>query len=70
MPYGQFVSNLNDKQVYEIEFDSKRYQIEIEILESTEEYIHVMMAIDDGTLPASILPLTYSFIRKKPGSAI
>jgi hypothetical protein len=30
------------------------------------KYIHVMVAVDDGSLPASIAPLTHSFICQKP----
>ena len=50
---------------YEVEVYSKKYQVEIEILENTEQYVHVMVAVDDGSIPASILPVTLSFIRKK-----
>jgi hypothetical protein len=68
MPYDQFVSALGENQVYEVEFDSKPYQVEIEILANTEQYVHVAMAVDDGSLPASILPVIDSFIRNKPSS--
>jgi hypothetical protein len=40
----QLAATLVDKeQVYEVELDSKMYQVEVEILESTEEYFHVMV---------------------------
>jgi len=35
------------------------------MLESTEEYFHVMVAVDDGSLPASIVPETRTFICNK-----
>jgi hypothetical protein len=60
MSYGQLASELWDHRVYEVELDSKKYQVELEILEST---VNVMVAVDGGSLPASILPLTHSFIR-------
>jgi hypothetical protein len=41
---------------------SKQYQVEVELLENTERYLHVMVTLDDGSLPASISPLTRSFI--------
>lgn len=63
---GQLVSELNEVQAYEVEFESKRYQVEVELLENTEKYLHVMVAIDDGSLPGSMLPLTDSFICQKP----
>ena len=61
----QLVSELRDMQVYEVELDSKKYPVEVEILENTDEYVHVMVAVDDGGLPASIWPLTNTFIRSK-----
>ena len=66
MPCEQLVSELHDAQAYEVEFESKQYQVEVEILENTQEYLHVIVAVDDGSLPASILPLTHSFICQKP----
>ena len=57
MSCGQLVSELHD---------AKQYQVEVELLENTEKYLHVMVAVDDGSLPASISPLTHSFICQKP----
>ena len=62
----ELVSELHEVQAYEVEFESQQYQVEVELLENTEKYLHVMVAVDDGTLPASIFPLTLSFIRQKP----
>lgn len=66
----RLVSALEDVQAYEVELDSRRYQVEVELLENTNEYVHVMVAVDDGSLPASIVPSTETFIRRKsvPGS--
>jgi hypothetical protein len=61
----QLASTLDKEQVYEVELDAKTYQVEVEMLESTEEYLHVMVAIDDGSLPASMMPVTQSFICNK-----
>ena len=65
MSCGQLVSELHELQVYEVEFESRRYQVEVELLEDTEKYLHVMVAVDDGSLPASLSPLTHSFICHK-----
>jgi hypothetical protein len=62
---AQLVSALHDLQAYEVEFDSKPYQVEVELLENTETYIHVRVSVDDGSLPASIMPLTHTFICQK-----
>ena len=66
MSCGDLVSELHETQAYEVEFESKQYQVEVELLENTEEYLHVMVAVDDGSLPASLLPSTHTFIRRKP----
>ncbi|SRR5258708_4750701 len=65
--YEQISSQLSDLQAYEIEADSKTYQVEVELVERTDNYVHVIVAVDDGSLPASIAPATRSFIRHKGG---
>src|SRR5262249_10065118 len=50
-------------QVYEVEFDSEQHQVEVELLESTPDYLHISISVDDGSLPASLRPTTGSFIR-------
>jgi len=61
----QLAAALEEEHVYEVELDSKRYQVEVDMLESTEEYFHVMVAVDDGGLPEAMLPEIESFIRYK-----
>jgi hypothetical protein len=53
---------------YEVESGSKTYQVELSVLEETESYLHVSIGVDDGSLPASICPLTGSFVHYKGGS--
>ena len=65
MSCDQLVSELPDVRVYEVELGSKHYQVEVDLLENTEKYVHVMVAVDDGSLPASISPLTHSFVCQK-----
>ena len=65
MSCEQLTAELADDQVYEVEFESRKYQVEVELLENTERYLHVAVAVDDGSLPASFRPLTDSFIRNK-----
>ena len=64
-PLDQLLLELRDVQAYEVEQDSKTYQVEVQILENTETYLHVLVAVDDGSLPASFLPLSETFIRQK-----
>ena len=67
---AQLVSDLHEGQAYEVELDSKQYQVEVELLEETEKYLHVIVSVDDGSLPASIFPLTRSFICQKPAESL
>ena len=59
------LSELRDPQVYEVELDSKKYQVEVQLLENTDKYVHVIVAVDDGSLPASVFPVTHDFILDK-----
>ena len=62
---AELVAELPDEQAYEVEFEGKQYQVEIQILENTDEYVHVGVSVDDGSIPASFSPLSKSFIREK-----
>jgi hypothetical protein len=61
----QLLTELQKIQAYEVEVDSKKYQVEVEIVENTEKYFQVVVAVDDGTLPSAVRPLTASFVRGK-----
>jgi hypothetical protein len=63
--YEELLSVLSEVQVYEVEFDSRPHQVEVELLENRPDYLHVSISVDDGALPASIRPATASFIRRK-----
>ncbi len=61
----QLISELKDAQAYQVMFESKEYNVEVQLLENTDAYVHVCVDVDDGTLPASFRPLSDSFIREK-----
>jgi hypothetical protein len=61
----QLIAELHEDQCYTVEVESKKYQVEVEILENTKEYLHVIVAVDDGSLPWSICPVSQTFIRQK-----
>jgi hypothetical protein len=65
LPWRRLASQLHDGQQYEVELDSKMYQVEVELLKDTEEFLQVTVSVDDGGLPESILPLSGAFIRQK-----
>ena len=70
MSCDHLIAALRDVRAYEIEVDSKQYQVEVQLLENTNAYVHVQVAVDDGSLPGSIMPWTQSFIcQKSPASA-
>ena len=62
---AQLVSELRELQAYEVGFDSKNYQVEVELLENTDQHLMLMVAVDDGSLPASITPETRVLVRQK-----
>lgn len=64
-PWEQLVAELHEVRAYQVEVESKQYQVEVELLEDTEGYVHVIVAVDDGTLPWSIAPLTHAFVKQK-----
>ena len=61
----ELLAKLRDIQVYEVTLDGKRYQVEVQLLQDTPAQVQVMVAVDDGSLPASIVPVTEIFIRAK-----
>ena len=61
----QLIEELHEVHAYQLTFGSKEYNVEVQLLENTAKYIHVMVAVDDGTLPASFRALTDSFVRQK-----
>lgn len=60
----ELCAELENGKEYEIEFESITHQVEVEILEDTTAYLHISVAVDDGTLPSSIFLASDSFIRK------
>jgi hypothetical protein len=63
---AQLISDLAGRvTTYERDFDSKTYQFEVQLLENTEAYVHVGIAVDDASLWGAIRPLSSSFIRNK-----
>jgi hypothetical protein len=70
MSCEHLIAELHDVQAYVVEVDSKQYQVEVQLLENTNAYVHVLVAVDDGSLPWSIVPLTRSFIRQKSAAGV
>jgi hypothetical protein len=62
---AELVTALAEEQSYEIKFEGNTYQVEVQLLENTDRYIHVAVAVDDGSIPASFRPLSSSFVCNK-----
>jgi hypothetical protein len=61
----ELLAQLRVIRVYEVEFDGKTHQVEVALLNDAPEQVQVMVAVDDGSLPASIRPESDVFIRAK-----
>ena len=70
LPYDRLQAQLATPEVYEVVDGAQRYQIEIDVLENTREYVHVMLSLDDGSLPLSLVPVIDSFITNKSDSDV
>jgi hypothetical protein len=68
MSCDEVLAELRTRDIYELVADSKRYQVEVVLLEDKPAYLHVSIAMDDGSLPASIHPESESFICRKAQS--
>jgi hypothetical protein len=62
---AELIAELRDVEAYQVEVDGKEYQVEVQLLENTDKYVHVCVDVDDGSIPASFRPLSESFIREK-----
>lgn len=61
----EILAELSTHDVHEVVADSRRYQVEVVLLEDKPEYLHISIAVDDGHLPASIHPASKSFMCRK-----
>jgi hypothetical protein len=52
---------------YRSMIEGQEYQVEAQLLEDTEDYAHVAVSVDDGTLARSVVPLSTSFLVYRDG---
>ncbi len=45
---AELAARLKEERTYEVNSRSKLYQVEVVLLENTEAYVHVGIAVDDG----------------------
>lgn len=64
--YEQLIEDLPDVIAFERE-EPEPHQFEVQLLETTPEYVHVMISIDDGSFWRSFAPITRTFIVHRSG---
>ena len=47
--------------------DPEQHQFEVQLLEHTEEYVHVIISVDDGSFWRSFSPVTRTFLVYRDG---
>jgi hypothetical protein len=65
IPWEQLVGLLRESQAYEATLDTKKYRIAVELLEEKDASIQFSVAVDDGALTYSALPLCRSVVLSK-----
>lgn len=63
--FGTLVAELAEIAAYQVE-GPEPYQVEVQLLEENEEYVHVSIAVDDGGLNA-LAPPCASFLVYRDG---
>lgn len=66
IPLSELESRIRANGVYEVKSPGGDYQVEVQVLENTPDYLHVSVAVDGGGLSA-FKPLTGSFIAYRDG---
>ena len=66
-PYAALIAELKEEVVYERGEGAERCQVEVQLLENTPEYVHVSVAVDDGTFRRFISPMSTSFLVYQDG---
>lgn len=61
------LSAIKEPITYEGKAGEKKYQIEVQLLEKNNDYVHVSISIDDGKMFRAMFPLSDSFILHKDG---
>ena len=66
-PYDTLVAELQDVAAYGRGEGADFHQFEVLLLENEPDYLHVSLAIDDGSLRRSFAPLCRDFILHRDG---
>lgn len=66
-PLTELESTLKEPTSYACSSEGTTFQVEVQLLEVEPSYIHVAVAVDDGSLWRSLKPLSSSFIVHRDG---
>jgi hypothetical protein len=67
MPWDQLVSELADERNYVLTIQSQEYQVDVTLLENTDDHVLAVVSVDDGSFWAACNPLSECFrIEKHP----
>lgn len=61
LSYEALMDALPDLECYTVERGSKIYQVEVQLLAKTDD-VRVLVSVDDGSLPASLFPVSAIFV--------
>jgi hypothetical protein len=64
-PCDELIAELRETCVYEVEDGGTRYQVDVQMLENTAEFVQVMVGIHDGSFTGFVWPLSTIFIQRK-----
>jgi hypothetical protein len=64
---ADIVAELAKPQTYRRGTGDTRHEIEVTLLEATDDYIHVQTSISDGSLVWALTPITSSFLIYRDG---
>ena len=55
----EILERLEDEETYyETECEGFEFQVEVTLATVTEDFVQILISVDDGTLPRSLIPLT------------
>ena len=61
----QLMSELPDERVYRVESDGASYEVSVQILERTDQYVQVMVSVNGGGFWGFIHPLSDTFVSRR-----
>lgn len=62
LPFEALLETLRDLVVHTVKRNSKVYQVEVQLLRKTDTQVRVLVSVDDGSLPASLIPESATFV--------